>query len=264
MSILARPHTHLSTITMSPMSLSTSLSPSACKTTTNSPGLGTLATLPREVRDEIYRSLVKASYLFDKFGVFERSADTSGFAIFQVSKAVNHEANSIFYSESAFFFYLNRGLPRIILPSAPLTNRMMLVVVNIDESYCFEDSSSSWRQRIHDNLKTTVDRFSGLSVLRNTLLIRLNLTSPDLDCLLSDHFFERLKACVGFRTVLLVAEPLFAIKNNHANMERYERFVWAVKERLTSTMGSATVSRVNLKIHLFFHPLEHMRVNLSA
>lgn len=77
---------------------------------------GALFILPRAVRDEIYRSVVKRCYIIpicqgkictaqiiaddNKFGMRKGRE----FALFRVSKAISHEASEIWSSESSFSF----------------------------------------------------------------------------------------------------------------------------------------------------------------
>ena len=81
---------------------------------------GALFKFPREIRDEIYRLLVKDRYLVGKPSTLVSEADSKslskadvaenvrpGFAILRVSKVVGYEAAEILYSESVFRYVID-------------------------------------------------------------------------------------------------------------------------------------------------------------
>ena len=63
-------------------------------------------TLPRELRDKIYRLLVKKDYniyiTHCKNGAIKLKKEEHEFAILEVSKAISHEVLDILYSEGNF------------------------------------------------------------------------------------------------------------------------------------------------------------------
>ena len=117
---------------------------------------------------------------------------------------------------------------------------------------------------IEHNLKATLDKFTGLSRLRNTMAIRFKLESLEIHEMLADYFFGRLKALVGFRTVVIEIGPLIGFSRGKLDRGGYDRIAQAMKEEMAATMGSASMSHIGLNTYLEFHPLEHMRANVGA
>ena len=102
---------------------------------------GALSIHPRDVRDEIYLSVVKRCYIIPirqgKICTARITANESKFgmrkgrelALFTVSKAISHEASEIWSSESSFSFKVktvDQGNQNICLP-AKLTGRLKRV-----------------------------------------------------------------------------------------------------------------------------------------
>lgn len=183
-------------------------------------------------------------------------------SIMQVSKATHDEAISIFYSESVFRYRIYRRFEFTTSRPAPASERMMKIEL---EFYILPDRE--YRSRgleIEHNLKATLDRFTGLSRLRNTMAITFRIVSPDIHEMLANYFFGRLKALVGFRTVIINIRPMPEPRTEERDRQGYDRIAQALKEEMAATMGSASMSQVGLKTYLQFHPLEHMRANLGA
>ena len=237
----------------------------------NRPGR-TFFSLPQEIRDEIYRCLVKGRYHFDRHSIHKYTMMTQNRvsrpstknpwpAIFQVSKATHDEATFIFYSESVFLYRMSWMYDLTTSPPAPESERMMKIEHDFFISSRHEYRSSGLE--IEHTLKATLDKFTGLSRLRNTMAITFKTASPDIHEMLANHFFGRLKALVGFRTVIIniwqMLEPI-----TEEDRQGYDRIAQAMKEEMAMTMGSASMSHIGLNTYLEFHPLEHMRANLGA
>lgn len=238
------------------------------------PGLGTLSQLPREIRDEVFRYTIEGRYLFNQPSTHPYEAMTARktrkqlvrnfrFAIFQVSKAMHNEATSIFYSESVFRDFVDMPSYLAFLP-AQMTDRMMKIELVFD----FHDLHGEWTDlgpyAIEDALTATLERFTGLGSLRKTLLLEFELFGHDIRELLSDHLFGRLKALVGFRTVIVGSSPRSFLSSKTGHRAKFEGIAQVIEKELVPTMGPATVNYGNLNTYLEFHPLEHMRANLGA
>ena len=90
------------------MSTSSSTSLTARNVTTDDRGLGTLVKLPREIRDELYRYLVKGAYHllhpvpFVVYHYQRRKRDKFDPTALHLSKTIYHEAAAVYFSESSF------------------------------------------------------------------------------------------------------------------------------------------------------------------
>lgn len=233
---------------------------------------GIFFSLPQEIRDEIYRYLVKGHYLFcqsrvDWSSTFPKAVLRTSFgrpnlAIFQVSKATYNEATSIFYSESIFRYQLSQIYASITYPPGPAKNRMMQI--HLDFELClYGEWNTRYHNEIEHNLQATIDNFTGLGSPHTILHIKFNLNS-ETHRMLSLHFFQRLKAFVSFRTVIVGLGPASEFFASEYGGGGYKRLAQAIEEEMVHTMGPATLTLVDLHLHLEFHPLEHMRANLCA
>ena len=249
---------------------------SAGETILDNPGFGTLIKLPREIRDEIYRYLVKGRFLpqgnldpaYNNMNARAVSRSRhSCLAIFQVSKATYEEATSIYYSESGFRYDLDLFLatPTNLPVDPPLlfSNRMMKIEIDFSTSHFIDHWYGLFTYGVECGLKATLDKMTGVGHLRNSLLLKFKLFSPDDHAVVSDLFFGRLKTLVGFRTVAIEIGPVETLIDNGLYRTKNLSIVQAMKEAMVPTMGPASESCVGINILLEFHPYEHMRANLS-
>lgn len=231
-------------------------------------GLGTLNKLPREIRDEIYRYLVKGRcFLYQPYCkaiTAQRKRKPSiknfRFPILQVSKAIHDEATSIFYSESVFRDYVDMFSYIALLP-AHVTNRMMKITFTIDFDYLHSEWIDLGSRGIEGTL---LEKFTGLGVLRKTLFLEFKLADLDIYGVLSDHLLKKLKSFVGFRTIIMSLGPRSDLNSKRKKRIEFEGITQALKGEMVPTMGPATISYVGLNTYLEFHPLEHMRANPGA
>ena len=179
---------------------------------------GALFLFPREIRDEIYRLLVKGSYLdigcFNRI-LYPRTDVRPDFAILQVSKSIGREATEILYSESVFRFVLTTRTygENILNPDLDRIKRLAPMIPNV----IFDVYNSSMRDRILGtgdlwhamNMAILAQDFGGLDIRRRSLLVRL------LDCskygdgaTRVSPVYQRLKAFVGFRAATVEVLPL--------------------------------------------------------
>ena len=228
---------------------------------------GIFFSLPQEIRDEIYRYLVKGHYLFYQSpgdwtstipkAVLKTSIDSPSFTIFQVSKATYHEATLIFYSESIFRYSLDQIHSPITYTPGPAKNRMMKIQLELEGFFLYRPWYTPSRNKIEHNVQATLDSLTVLGSPRTILYIKFNLFIFE-SRMLSYHFFRRLKPLVNFRTVVVEVGPKSATSAEDYNGEMYKRIAQAMEEEMVHTIGPATLTQVDQKHCLEFHPLEHI------
>ena len=223
---------------------------------------GALFVLPREIRDEIYRLLVKGSYLdtgcfyrYPDKGFLARNDVQPDFAILQLSKSIGREATEILYSESVFRFVITTRRiyeEDILSPDldrmkrlAPMTQN---VVLDVDHSFDRPDPFCEI------NMDIAVQNFGGLDITRRSLLVRMWQCSQSwFKEKGSTRVCQQLKAFLGFRAATLEVLPTIAlllgpfIKFSEVDDGKYERNIrkevariaQAVAEELEPVLGPA-------------------------
>ena len=188
-------------------------------------------------------------------------------AIFRVSKATFDEATSIFYSESIFRYHIDAcGYSAMDSPRGA-SDRMMKIDVDIGKLGSYHGYIQRIRlDDIAGGLRTTLDKFSGLSSLRDTISIKFQLAPFYVHLvLMSGHLFRALKALVGFRTVIVYVDPPPDFSTGHKeNDEHFMKIARAIEEEMVATLGPNTVRQVGVRTYLEFHPLEHKQADLRA
>ena len=168
---------------------------------------GTLFRLPREIRDKIYRLLVKGCYQTTKPCFSGNRTDVGkddrpDLSILRVSKTVGSEAMEILYSESVFNLVMASDVffgrlvdknPDRLKRIAPMINHAILF-------FC------GWSMANADSkLETSMidmSNFFGGVIKRQSLRVRiLACYRYLLEGTVLIRFCQRLKAFVGFRTV---------------------------------------------------------------
>ena len=200
---------------------------------------GALFTLSRELRDEIYRFVVRKRYII--YITHRWSCDPvpsrgkHDFAILQVSKAVNDEVSDILYAESVFRFSMDFSAYVVSSVPAHLINRMRIMELDFD--------GLSYHPGCRENTNVICDAVvAGLAssdIKRNHLHIRIIDCCPDWMSMLSRYLSKMLNAFIGFRTVRIEVDSISASARYLAyaqTMWIYESFVDLQKE-MTSTMG---------------------------
>ena len=169
---------------------------------------GALFTLPREVRDEIYRLVVRKRcvfYITRPGNVPLPSRDQYDFAILQVSKAINHEASDVLYAESVFRFSMDFYSFKVSSVPAHLANRMKTAEIDFQGLH-YNPPMLSY-PGFYANANAILDAafagFASTDNRRNHLHIRFFDCSPDVMRMLSTHFSKTLNSVIGFRTVLV-------------------------------------------------------------
>lgn len=169
---------------------------------------GALFTIPREIRDEIYRLLVKRHYIAFPAGkgprdckciICRSNTEKPDLAILRVSRAISDEAQEMIYSES-LFEYLNLDYHNApsSKPPAQLVNRMRKVLVSIGGLQL--KTRYSVPLGIYEG---TFDSLSGYRVVRDSCHIQFLIHRPNDIHLVTRHILPRLATLTGFRTILL-------------------------------------------------------------
>ena len=174
---------------------------------------GALFLLPREIRNEIYRLLVKGHYLdtalfwqFSGPGVDPRSDVRPDFAILHVSKIVGREATEILYAESVFRFIITcrsnyEKETHMLSPDLDRMERLAPMIQNVTlDDYSFEMPNEFY----FANISIAVQNFGGLKIRRRSLLIRmLGCSEYDSKGTIFPYLFHHLMAFIGFRATTL-------------------------------------------------------------
>ena len=166
----------------------------------SSSGLGNLIKLPREIRDEIYRHLLKGHYRFeDNSRRMRPRTQKPNLTLFSVSRATYDESSSVLYSESVFRFALDRvrgGFNPTMYPPEPTVRRMMKIEVVFDCCGC-------WHQVCSDTLNALNIR----RVLRDSLTVICHIGPLKIGEELIGRLSKELDAFRSFRTVTLKLNP---------------------------------------------------------
>ena len=241
---------------------------------------GALFTLPRELRDEIYRLVVKGNYVIWVLQgkTYTKAVNTreSTFGILRASKAISPEASDIYYPESDFCFVIALGQRQMICLPTKLTDRMKNVGLSlIDTSISSLNRDSITFDHIHTICKAGIAPFTGAHIARNDLYIRLFCDGPDTIDMLRIHLFANLKALTGFRTVVIKVFDTISFRRKmnsamvteqEANESIYQMLTGIsqeMKKTLEPTLGPAIEETRRAAWYHTFHPLEYL-INSAA
>ena len=224
-----------------------------------SQGMGTLSKLPREIRDKIYRYLVKDHYRSKAHDWIFEPPDYPHSAVLRLSKAISHEAITLMYSESTFIYFINYSsggvYPHQTLES--VAQRLMKIDLHLFDliepcslfdliepcSALFYDAAY---QKNKENIcEAIIAQFTGTKITRTSMHITLHsvksLTS--LIGMLKTPFCPALGEFKGFRTLEVeLCCRLTDDEISDAERTGYEvtRTMEAFKERLSPALGPAT------------------------
>ena len=242
---------------------------------------GMLLNLPRELRDMIYRHVVKRTYLVcaEPRPIYNGTSHLNlspNLSILRVSKTISGEAIAVFYAESTFRICLHFEEDQTLrLSSIPTVKRMMNIELDVQVDptvQCFDHSRPMWI--------ATLGCISRTSNLRNSLNVRwrrifseLNLDlEPEwsnMDAVIPDWMFRKLKSMTRFRTVVL--------QNFIHNIDIFDHKpksfldkseTTAIRSHLTRALGPADSVLIpgypQCAASLTFHPQQHMPALLKA
>ena len=258
--------------------------------------------LPREIRDEIYRLLVKGDYIAagqppsgqSKSNDYRTTATTSlKLAIFRVSKPLNEEAMDIFYPESTFNFNMYQGSIQgrgttALFASREAIYRMMNIDINIDvddlEVYLDGTGLDSLFALYEERLriwKSLMRSITCAESRRNTIRIRCRSCSSDITTKMPRWMYASLGRLRQFRAVVVALSPPLIVETNDKgtshgtdqsaeHLETLESEMGAIKDCLQRTLGPAVTGHKHHPGHqqyattLEFHPQEYLSKIASA
>lgn len=255
---------------------------------------GALFTLPREIRDVIYRFLVKGRYLVfrhlkseNRVSFIEReSFDSPDLIIFRISKAISHEAQQVHYSESIFRYEVPFYTTTKLQSTKEAVNRMKKIELDIYglknavTTYYYNRSGEFYIPPINMPAicETILGDFAGTDVLRDSLHIIFHKSTPEIIISpLRSYVLPKLCALSAFRTIVLEVFPRI-FEKLPTSTEEYEEYKssykWstaeieqvrqAIKDAMELTLGPATSHGNDSRIHLEFHPREDVPAILRA
>ena len=258
--------------------------------------------LPREIRDEVYRLLVRGDYiaagqppLGQRKPKNYRTTATTGLelVVLRVSRSINKECMDIFYSESTFHFNMyQRSIEgrdtTALFASREAIHRMMNIDIDIemDDMEVYLDGPAldtlfalnEERRQIWTSLMRCITRAESR---RNTICIRCRSCSPDITTKMPRWMYTSLGRLSQFRTVVVVLSPPLIVEvsdkgTSHGtdqsaeHLETLESNMELIKDCLQRTLGPAVTGHTHHPGHLQyattleFHPQAHHSRILSA
>ena len=204
---------------------------------------GALFTLPREVRDEIYRFVVRNRYVIyitrPGSGDPLPSKGKHEFAVLQVSKAINHEVSDILYAESVFRFSMTFGTYKVFSVPGHLASRMTNAEIDFQGlTYCASLYSYAGS---HKNTNAICDAatagLASTDIKRNHLHIRFFNCCPGMIMILSSSLSKTLNAFIGFRTVLIEVVSVCVTYLEIARSTGNPKPIGVLQKDITMVMG---------------------------
>ena len=230
---------------------------------------GALFTLPRELRDEIYRFVVKGYYIvFDLYGQYY--CDNPRLTIFRVSQAISSEALEIFYSESVFSHIIDVEHPRPPLKTPTMAvTRMKNVRIRMEgiTPDFPEPDSLDLKDRVDLICEATIDDLMGNLAYRDNCHVHfcglILLKNEPLHPII----LQKIATFTGFHTILVDTIPHMKVGS-----KRFERwFILHLEQvkrisqiRLEPTLGPAKISFKGVTTRLEFRPRQHLQSVLRA
>ena len=243
---------------------------------------GILAEMPREIRDETYRYLLKGSYILYRPAYMVSAArdkalrhgwnleidhDGPNFNILRVSKAFNLEARRVLYTESIFESWLDFCEYRPYEPYTPLANKITDRMMRLKFNICGLHDGS---HHMEDICRDTLDHFTGTEITRNYIHISF-YPSVELESKLNGRLFRSLENLSNFRTVRIDFTPtLRAVDTNNPQLRihHHTRVMQAMRARFEPALGPAVTqhkynpSYSQCYCRLIFHPHEYIAEKL--
>ena len=246
--------------------------------------------LPREIRDEVYRLVVRGDYIAagqpplgqskskskskSKPKDCRTTATTSlKLAILRVSKSINQEATDIFYQESTFHFNMYHGSAEgsdttVLFASRDAIYRMMNIDIDIemDDLEFYLDSTRldtlfalhEERRQIWITLMRSITRGE---TRRKTVCVRCRSCSSDITTKMPKWCYAGLGRLSQFRTVAVVLSPPLidelsdqgtshGTEQSAEHLETLETSMKLIKDCLRLTLGPAVAGHKHNPGHL--------------
>lgn len=258
----------------------------------DNPGLGTLAMLPREIGDEIYRYLVKGIYpvmcpststtkarrMMNRPVKLRKNGPDP--TTLQLSKAINHEASAVKYSESLFLCCVGFHQNLSCLPQASI-DRMMNIELKVpagiqilDEKFGNPEDRCLMYQ--NEKWETIIKALNSTDLVRKIVRVVFRIFSSQPVSVMPRKILHDLKTLVRYRTVVVEFLAQYylddeseypKIENKHL-AEGIESVVNAVIRDLEPALGPASLSHTRIPStirgcshwvgYLTFHPIENL------
>ena len=243
---------------------------------------GMLFILPRELRDMVYRYVLKGNYLVsgkpetmssDLFSEKEFCGmGEHGASILRVAKAVSDEATKVLYSESRFRFdFPFREGETMRLPSREAFERMMDIELNMtlgtEVTFTDQGLPPGARLRHFENLRQNW-RFvlcciNRTAHSRNKFRVRYRLYIWDTDDAMPTWPYRRLRLLTGFRTVTVEVLPALggligdrlvpsATDSSDDTLNLLDSKTNDIKDYLANALGPAVVGHTYDPGHLLY------------
>ena len=251
---------------------------------------GALFILPPEIRDEIYRLLLKSHYTIPYSGPTkchgrknrDKKTVEPGLVIFRVSRIISYEAQELFYAESTFHFTVDFGtyMGRLECPTLKRVRKVKIMIRGLTsqlDGYDAMYTPAVYSHRIEAICRPTIDEFMGTKIRRDSCHIQFCDFGSPVVFPLTTYLLPKLAAFNGFNTVLV--EVL--TKENYEQVARKQRYHHGrdAGQRITRklegfgtmmtgmmerTMGPAISRDDGFTIRLEFKPREHAPSILRA
>ena len=224
--------------------------------------LGTLSILPRELRDEIYRYLIRTKYYIDNRPFQPRDEGGAIKVMLNMSKSIRQEILAVIAAEASFE----------LLDASPgemerWTREDILFIDQIQKieynKHTFMLRGQDWRDR---SLLAAgpISPFVGQDVRRTSCVIKLGPLTPEAVSILESPFFKAIADLRGFKNVVLCLWaypwdwcPEYVMKylggaSYTDNASSFKKFVDRLSSTLEPSLGPGVISEAEVDDRKFF------------
>lgn len=208
---------------------------------------GKLFDLPPELRDQIYRYIVKGTYVDPgcqhSLPTTIKGHRSANFGIVFASKAISDETLALLYSESTFLIRLQptEKEPEGVPPKR-VSQRMMNIELDVTPR---DDTTLNTKKNIWKETLRCVNR---TNTIRNTLRIRCRPCPSDISNPVPEWMYRGLQSLTRFRTVIVElprdvyfrSENYPRIESEHI-LEELEHRMEAIEGHLKHAFGPAAI-----------------------
>ncbi|CAD6575268.1 MAG: hypothetical protein ASARMPREDX12_007175 [Alectoria sarmentosa] len=199
----------------------------ASETTRGILGLGTLVKLPQEIRDEIYRYLVKGIHHINDPSIWipktmriiirnllkeSEKGDLDPNTLL-LSKAVKHEAAAVHYSESTFIWCLDYSKNTVCLLQVPI-DRMMTIELKVYSGLqaIFErlGKPDSENTKYHTKAwTTTIKKLNRTDLVRKIIYLKFDIHDSHILQAVPSEMLHDLRTLIRYQTVIVEFSVIF-------------------------------------------------------
>ncbi|CAD6568552.1 MAG: hypothetical protein ASARMPRED_001858 [Alectoria sarmentosa] len=233
-------------------------------------GLGILVKLPREIRDEIYRYLVKRLYHINDPSIWIprdmpiiirtllkelEKVDLDPNTLL-LSKAINHEAAAVHYSESTFLCYLDYSKNIVCLLQVPI-DRMMKIELKVYSGLqailerLGKPDSENTKYHI-ETWATTIKRLNRTDLVRKIIHLKFDIHTSHVLQAVPSEMLHDLRTLIRYQTVIVELSVIFRNRDGRPSGNLADRskcsgevlilLTEAVNSDLEPALGPATFS----------------------